>query len=142
MQKHYLGFVKNSIEIVDYFSARFNSKEPNYLPNSYTKEIETGILTWQQNKLFGGGVKSFYFNCVKIKNSVLDKYGGTNCNTHPHNYYLQIANELGLIGLLLSVTIFVIIVLKSFKKIISYKNTNINIRIFGGSPNQMFLLWV
>lgn len=125
MQKHYLGFVKNSIEIVDYFSARFNSKEPNYLPNSYTKEIETGILTWQQNKLFGGGVKSFYFNCVKIKNSVLDKYGGTNCNTHPHNYYLQIANELGLIGLLLSVTIFVIIVLKSFKKIISYKNTNI-----------------
>lgn len=124
LQKHYYGFLKNTVQIVDYFSTRFSSKELEHTPNTYTKEIETGILTWQQNKFFGGGIKSFYFNCANIKNSVLDKYGGTNCNTHPHNYYLQIASELGLVGLTLSVTIFTLIILKILKILFFSKEDN------------------
>ncbi len=126
LQKHYYGFVKNSIQIVDYLSTRLSSQKLEHTPNTYTKEIETGILTWQKNKIFGGGIKSFYFNCSTIKNSVLDKYGGTNCNTHPHNYYLQIAGELGIIGLLLSVTIFILLIIQSIKRLRSIENKYAN----------------
>lgn len=122
LQKHYYGFVKNSIQIMDYLSTRLSSQELEHTPNTYTKEIETGILTWQKNKIFGGGIKSFYLNCSTIKNSVLDKYGGTNCNTHPHNYYLQIAGELGILGLLLSLTIFILLTMQSIKKLLSIEN--------------------
>jgi O-antigen ligase len=95
------------------------------LPNSYAKDIETGILVWNQKKIFGGGIKSFYLNCSKIENSIMNKYGGTNCNTHPHNYYLQIASELGLIGLFLSIAVFSLILLKSIKIIIYQTNNTI-----------------
>ena len=42
----------------------------------------------------------------------MDEFGGTNCNTHPHNYYLEIASELGIIGLILILTVFLTVFLK------------------------------
>ena len=31
----------------------------------------------------------------------MDRHGGTNCNTHPHNYFLEIGAILGLLGFFL-----------------------------------------
>ena len=56
----------------------------------------------------------------------MDKYGGTNCNTHPHNYYLQIAGELGLLGLFLVVVIFLLIAMRSIKMILFSGESKIN----------------
>ena len=36
----------------------------------------------------------------------VSKKGNVNCNNHPHNYYLQIAAELGIVGLLLVIFIY------------------------------------
>ena len=72
----------------------------------------SGILTWQQNKIFGGGVKSFFLNCSNVEKDIKTKYIGR-CNTHPHNYYLEIATSLGILGLFLSIIIFSIIFIKS-----------------------------
>ena len=99
----------------------FNTNWIQKLPNTYAKEIETGVLTWQQKKYLGGGIKSFYFNCSKIKNSVMSQYGGTNCNQHPHNYYLHIASELGLLGIFFSITIFFLLVIQSLSVIFTSK---------------------
>ena len=118
---HYASFVERSIEIKDYVFKRIKSEEYN-IPNTYAKEFETGFLVWENNKVFGGGIKSFHNNCTKVKSSVLDKIGGTNCNTHPHNYYLHISTELGLIGLLFSLIIFSTIILRSLKIIFFSKN--------------------
>ncbi len=123
---HYAGFLTKSLEVKDYLFKRFNyfsSVKVEHIPNSYAKDIETGILVWNKNKIFGGGIKSFYSNCSKIENSIMDKYGGTNCNTHPHNYYLHLASELGLIGLFLFIAVFSLILLKSIK-IIVYQTDN------------------
>ena len=128
---HYGGFLTKSLEVKDYLFKRFNyfsSDKVEHLPNTYAKEIETGILVWEKKKIFGGGIKSFYQNCSQIKSSILDKYGGTNCASHPHNYYLEIASELGLIGLFFLTSIFLLILLKSIK-IIIYQKTNA-IKIF------------
>ena len=77
----------------------------NVLPieNVYIKEFLSGYLTWQEHRYLGGGIKSFRYNCVV-----------SNCNSHPHNYYLEILADLGLIGLLLILFIFSIVLFKSF----------------------------
>jgi O-antigen ligase len=112
---HYRGFYVKAFQISDYLKAKLNSDSKTDLYNTHIKEIETGILTWQQNKFFGGGIKSFYFNCTKIEKSLMDQYGGTNCNSHPHNYYLEIATALGIFGLFILITIFFIMLFMILK---------------------------
>ena len=118
---HYSSFVDRGIEIKDYVFKRIKSEEYN-IPNTYAKELETGFLVWENNKVFGGGIKSFYYNCAKVKSLPLDRIGGTSCNTHPHNYYLHISTELGLVGLLFSLIIFFSIMLRSLKIIFFSEN--------------------
>tara|TARA_B100000886_G_scaffold142420_1_gene96637 strand:- start:1596 stop:2912 length:1317 start_codon:yes stop_codon:yes gene_type:complete len=123
---HYKSFVAKSFQITHYFKIKFTKGETVFLANPNIKEMETGILTWEQNKIFGGGIKSFYFNCSKIKNSVMDKYGGTNCSSHPHNYYLEIASELGILGLILIISIFFLIFIKTLQLLHFSKNNFLN----------------
>lgn len=91
-------------------------KECSKYLNVHIKEIESGILTWQQNKFFGGGIKSFRFHCNNIDRSKMlyfvSKKGEVNCNNHPHNYYLQLAAELGIVGLLIVLLLFLSILIK------------------------------
>lgn len=70
----------------------------------------------ENNKLIGSGVKSFRETC-KFNNSKfkekLDNIKKTNfCSTHPHNYYLQFLSELGLIGFLFLLGIFMFCLIK------------------------------
>ena len=74
--------------------------------NKYNNYEKKHIVMDKLNLLRFYMQESFYFNCSKIKNSVMNQYGGTNCNQHPHNYYLHIASELGLFGIFFSITIF------------------------------------
>lgn len=105
----------------------------NYL-NVYIKEIDSGIQTWEKNKFFGGGLRSFRYQCNSIDRSKMEffvtKIGEVNCNNHPHNYYLQIASELGILGLFTIISIFTIIIVKSLLHINSSKLNYIDKRIF------------
>ena len=121
IKSHYNVFTLNTLQIVKYLGNRFTGNQIE-IRNTYTKEFETGFLTWEQNKVFGGGIKSFFYNCNNIEKSAMDKYGGTNCNTHPHNFYLQISAELGLFGLFLVILIFFQVLLKSLKFLHSSNN--------------------
>ena len=76
------------------------------MANGYLKEFHLGYLTWQENVFLGGGINSFYLNC-KINFNI--------CTTHPHNYYLEILSELGIVGLLLLLIIFVNLFYSYFK---------------------------
>ena len=61
------------------------------------------------------GIKSFRYYCHARpdvnKNS---KFTGQVCNMHPHNYYLEILTETGLIGFLIITSVFFIIFFKTF----------------------------
>ena len=50
------------------------------------------------------------------------------CNTHPHNYYLQLLSETGLIGFLFVSIIFIKLIFNYIKQIfyLIKKNKNIN----------------
>jgi hypothetical protein len=153
---HYQGFVQNSSQIVKYFKNRIKSgkfvwvdekckkvdlgeqnkdliKECSKYLNVYIKEIESGILTWEENKNFGGGIKSFRSNCNNIDRSKMlyfvSKKGKVNCNNHPHNYYLQIAAELGFWGLLITTLIIISILTKGMLYLKNSKSNEYNIKI-------------
>jgi O-antigen ligase len=56
----------------------------------------TAIDVWIDNPIIGNGIKSFRIKCLTklhLPNRV--------CSTHPHNYYLELLNDTGLLGALL-----------------------------------------
>ena len=92
----------------------YNDKDaPQYL-----REFATFYDTWLMNKYIGGGVKNFRFYCHTRPN--LEKNSKFICNMHPHNYYLEILTETGIVGFLIISSIFLqILYLSFYKKYIS-----------------------
>ena len=89
--------------------------------HQHNELYKTAINIFRDNVLIGVGVKNFRNKCN------LDKYKESDfsCSTHPHNSYLQLISELGLIGLIfgiLVITIFTKHIILHFK----YKLKNIN----------------
>ncbi len=78
-----------------------------FMNSTHIKEFYSGYRTWLQNKFTGGGIKSFKYNCPKTFK---------NCGSHPHNYYLEIFADLGLIGFIFLNFIFGAVIYISFIK--------------------------
>jgi len=108
--KHMINFVISWEINRDDVYTPFNIKVPLYFA-----EFETFYDTWRMNKIIGGGVRSFRINCPKRDNVQLSERA--TCNTHPHNYYLEILTDLGLIGLIIILILFSSILYRSFTKI-------------------------
>jgi len=66
----------------------------------YLIHFNSGIQQWKQNKIFGTGLKSFRINCTYKENQT--------CNTHPHNYFIELLVETGLLGTILIYFVFII----------------------------------
>jgi len=82
--------------------------------HGYKKLVFTGIEVWKKNKIFGNGIRSFRFECRKIINE--QKRGL--CSNHPHNYYVEILIDLGIVGAILTIGIaflFIVFLLRNFK---------------------------
>ena len=134
---HYILFKNYSLQIVQYVSDRVTGKEIKssniYFKknNVYVKEFETGIVTWKMNKFFGGGVKSFYWNCNSNKQSLakIFDYKDISCNIHPHNYYLEIIIELGIFGFILILLVFSNLIYLGFKNIFINEKTSSDHRL-------------
>lgn len=78
---------------------------------------ETALNIYKDNKIFGVGVKNFRNFCNKEEYKV----SASSCNIHPHNTYVQIITELGLIGIIFIIFLFfyfVKYIFIHFKKII------------------------
>jgi len=102
----------------------------NYI---YTRETETyhvrvfltAIDTWKANKILGNGIKSFRFDCYKLVGpgvnfgeDYVPNVKNRLCSNHPHNYYLEILTETGIVGLFITFIIglmFIIFIFKNFK---------------------------
>ena len=89
----------------------------------------------KENLFFGNGVKSFRDKCKKhnidyLKEKYLDKnefkvyeHGpDTGCSTHPHNLYLELLTDTGLIGFIMFSTFFLTFLTRIYLKT---KNKNL-----------------
>ena len=93
-----------------------NNQSPQYL-----KEFATFYDTWLMNKYIGGGIKNFRFYCHHRPN--LNKNTKFVCNMHPHNYYLEILTETGVLGFLIILSVFLSILYLTFVKKYLIKST-------------------
>ena len=87
--------------------------EPNE-GGGYTRIIFTGIETWKLHKTFGNGIKSFREDCKRI---IIEQQRGR-CSNHPHNYYLEILTDLGIVGFVFVMAIasmFIVFVVKNYR---------------------------
>jgi O-antigen ligase len=81
----------------------------------------TAFAIFENNKLFGMGFKSFRVSCEQYQN--LESFFYKGCNSHPHNFILEILSEQGLVGLLIffsSIFLFVKRFLRSNKILLLY----------------------
>jgi len=180
IKSNYYSFYGNSKYIINNFvDNAFNSikddKKENKSDKDFEKdyqklvaggEIQTGgsghislyltaVDTWKENKILGGGIKSFRNNCYLIlRNRILDiketlkrKLGEETvsnmpnssqiiranierrCATHPHNYYLEILTETGLLGFCLFILILIIII-KIFIRSLFYNKEKFSLNNF------------
>ena len=79
--------------------------------------FQTAVIMWREQPLFGFGQKSFRIKCHEINSpETLDIRTMTlprGCSTHPHNYYLEILSEGGIIGAVLLIAFFVFLLKNS-----------------------------
>ena len=104
---------KNSVNDKNYRIVLFSNNHENH--------IKTAIKIFNDNKLFGVGIKHFKFVCSDPK-YFENKHS---CSTHPHNIYIQILAELGLFGFIFLMIYFIYICFKILKNIFSKKNSPI-----------------
>ncbi len=90
--------------------------------DNHQSHINTAIKIFDDNKLFGVGVKQFRIICDNPK-YLENKHS---CSTHPHNIYVQILAELGLLGFIYITIYLIYVCLKIFKNILNKKNSAIN----------------
>ena len=75
-----------------------------WMPSSdYNLPWTTGVTMAIENPLFGVGPKNFNLYCLSLKQAgTLEALlGVSECQWHPHNLYLQLADETGLYGLVI-----------------------------------------
>ena len=74
-------------------------------------QFETGFNLFKDKKVFGHGANMFRKKCSEVKYFV-KPYG---CSTHPHNMYIQMLAETGLVGFIFIIIIFFTICWYSLK---------------------------
>jgi len=81
--------IRSENEIVDK-----NSSSGTY---NYYLNFQSGIQLWKQNYFFGSGYRYYNQNCKLV---LPDKFN-IGCSTHPHNIYIELLSDHGVLGLIL-----------------------------------------
>ena len=151
---YYSSFFDNISSVSNFLSSNFNKKYPELekekiyfekklyeedgtlsqeMMNKYNVMVFgsghsaiylTAIELWTEKPFIGSGIKSFRIKC-KTKLHLPNRV----CESHPHNYYLDILNDVGIIGTLLFIyLVFSILKNKiSILKKLSMKEKNFHI---------------
>jgi O-antigen ligase len=88
-KKYYDRFVTSLIE-----DSALNKKEKIFFSSAHDSLIETGWAMFKDKPIFGHGPKFFRIKCGDPKYA----RGNWPCDTHPHNFYIQLLAETGIVG--------------------------------------------
>ena len=92
-----------------------------YEVDAHLKIFFTATDIWKNNKILGSGIKSFRYKCRKL----LIHRENRLCSTHPHNYYLEILIDTGIIGFILFMVMFYISLINKFFYFKNKKNRDL-----------------
>jgi O-antigen ligase len=91
-----------------------------FYKDTYQNYHLTAYKIFLDNKFFGSGLKTFRILCNNKEYSS----GENSCSTHPHNYYIQVLAECGLIGFTILLSVFLFFFYKYIKLAKSYLMEN------------------
>jgi hypothetical protein len=100
-------FLSSKVEKVDNMSEN-KIKIDNDLSSDYLKIYNTAYKIFLNNIFIGSGVKSYHSECLKL---LVKDEKNILCSTHPHNIYLEILVNEGILGILIFFS-FILILLK------------------------------
>ena len=110
-----------NLRINEFFNTIYNFKD-----SPWGKLYHTGYLTFKSNIFFGVGLKNYNIFCeTQLKDSLINLQNAYECSTHPHNFYIEILSESGIIGFLLLFFTFWFFFLSIINKIKKLKDNKI-----------------
>lgn len=112
------GIISEKTNFLNYYNKKFAPVGANELhrfpvatdklKNSpWGRLADSGIAMSKDNLWTGVGLKNFRLLCKKY-----NKFSDDGCSTHPHNFYIEMTSELGLIGLVFILFIFFLFFIK------------------------------
>jgi O-antigen ligase len=133
-------FLTNSVVQKRYLQTITEIK--NYKEFGYFRLFSSSFNIWQDNKLFGVGLKNYRIIC---NTNTKDQFTElpTLCSTHPHHNWLELLVETGIVGavLFIAFTINIVLYLFSSKSIFSKKNNSYAGYALGLLVTLLFFLW-
>lgn len=115
----YIGISSNITQMDDSFNAIKKGFEFSPWGSHYISAYKIFI----DNKFIGVGLKNFSQACSVEKYLTFNSTSSANgCSNHPHNLYLEILSELGIIGLLFFIIFLFFIISKSLLFYNKYNN--------------------
>jgi O-antigen ligase len=97
----------------------------------YISIYNAAIHLWYKSPIIGTGVKSFSSECAKL----LSDTNNISCSTHPHNIYLEIIVNQGILGILAFIFLIIFIFKEYYTeyKIINKNHKNLTLYILFAS---------
>ena len=114
-----------------------NSKNLNLFSEGHESHYKSAYKMFEDNRVFGIGIRNFRNFCndkkyrIDYKNIIIPYkiYHDRSCTTHPHNTYIQLLSETGLIGfsfIFLLLIYFIYKILEHLVGIIRFKKYYFN----------------
>ena len=76
----------------------------------YYLNFASGIELWKLNKLFGNGYRFYNNHCSDV---LKNQQYFSGCSIHPHNIYIELLSDHGVIGLIIFL-VFIFYLFKNF----------------------------
>ena len=108
--------------MIDTTINEINATKLPFLPYSelHERHYVSALKMFTQNSIVGVGTNLFRNMCEKKD----FQYKEGSCTTHPHNYYIQLLAELGIIGFLFISSFFIFLTILMIKQFLSLYITN------------------
>ena len=130
--------ISNDSDLINFFkNEEYKDFKITYFSSEHKDHALISIKMFNENKLFGKGIKMFRIFCSKKENYVNERA----CTTHSHNILLTFVSELGIIGLIFLLMIYFFLIKNIYK---SHSNTqrmlllSIFIYLLPGIPSGYF----
>ena len=98
-----------------------------FFSKEHQSHAESALKIFKDNPIIGIGPKNYRYECRKEKYNI-SKYS---CTSHPHNFYIQLLSEIGILGLLIPLIILInifVYFLKTLNKKLTIKSHNLEIK--------------